>query len=123
MVINMSNKWIWFNIGQKGMHYVTWQCAVIKDNFDPNTIKFEDCIWDKDNNPKIIWVTKEKMNCKIHKSVEKQFEDLDKVAEWIKDTYKSEEDQYVGNNNWTHIYNIFDMNDINEYGIAKALWD
>lgn len=51
-MINMNNKWIWFNIGQKGMHYVTWQCAVIKDNFDPNTIKFEDCIWDKDNNPK-----------------------------------------------------------------------
>lgn len=61
------------------------------------------------------------MNCKIHKSVEKQFEDLDKVAEWIKINYETKEDVYVGNNNWTHIYEIFDLDNKNEYGIGKAM--
>ena len=118
-----ENKWIWFNIGQKGMHYVTWQCAIIKDNFNPETIRFQDYEWNEKNKPIEKWVPKEKLNVKLHPSVEMSFKDLNKVAKWIKDTYESGEDQYVGNNNWTHIYNVFDMNDVNEYGIAKALWD
>ena len=114
------NKWIWFNIGQKGSHFVTWQCAVIKDDFDPNTIRFEDIVEDENG---IRWVRKEELSCPLHRSVVMSFKDLDKVAEWVKTTYESGEEQYVGNNNWTHIYDVFDMDIVNEYGVGKSLWD
>lgn len=117
----MSNNIIWFNIGQKGCHYVTWHCAIIEDNFDPNTILFEDCVWDEEGNPKTIWVPKDKMNCKMHKSVEKSFDDLEKVAKWIKLNYETGEDVYVGNKNWTHIYEVFDLDDKNEWGLGKPI--
>ena len=116
-------KYVWFNIGQKGMHDVTWQCAVIRDDFDPNTILFEDWDWDEDNNPIEKWVRKEDLSYSLHRSVAMSFEDLSQVAEWIKESYECGEDIYVGNGNWTHIYDIFDMNNVNEYGVAKALWD
>ena len=119
----MSNKWVWFNIGQKGLSGVTWQSAVIKDNFDPSTIKFEDWEWDNNGEPTEKWVSKEELSYSFHKSVAMCFKDLNKVAEWIKTTYETGQEQYVGYNNWTYIYNVFDMDNVNEYGVAKGLWD
>lgn len=117
----MTNNVIWFNIGQKGDHYVTWQCAIIEDNFDPNTILFEDYKWGEDGAVEEIWVPKDKLSYKLHKSVEKAFENLEKVAEWIKINYETGEEVYVGHGNWTHIYEVFDLDDTNEYGVAKAI--
>lgn len=117
----MSNNIIWFNIGQKGDHFVTWQCAMIEDNFDPNTIRFEDWVWNENNEPIQKWVKKEDLNVKLHRSVEKAFEDLDKVAKWIKINYETGEDVYVGGRNWTHIYEVFDMDNKNEYGVAEPI--
>lgn len=119
----MSNRYLWFNIGQKGMHNVTWHCAIIKDDFDPSTILFEDCEWDENGNPTTVWVHKDEMDCKMHHSVEMSFEDLDKVAEWVKESYEIEEDVYVGDNNWLHIHDLFDMDRTNEYGVGLAVWD
>ena len=116
-------KYVWFNIGQKGLHGVTWQCAVIRDDFDPSTIRFEDCEWDENNEPIEKWVTKDELSYKLHDSVAMSFEDLNRVATWVKNNYETGEDQYVGNNNWTHIYNVFDMDNVNEYGVAEGLWD
>lgn len=114
----MTNNIIWFNIGQKGDHYVTWQCAIIEDNFDPKTIKFEDWVLDKDGNPQQVWVPKEEISCPLHKSVEKSFENLDKVVEWIKQNYETGESVYAGYGNWTHIYDVFDPDTTNEFGVA-----
>ena len=119
----MSNKIIWFNIGQKGSNYVTWQCAIINENCDPESIKFED--WEEDNEGNIHskWVSKDKLKVPFHKSVENSFSDLNKVAEWVKQNYKTGEDVYVGNGNWTHIYEVFDLDNTNEYGVAlPAEW-
>ena len=117
------NRWIWFNIGQKGDHYVTWHCGVINENFDPKTIRIEDCIWDKNNNPQFRWVKKEEMNCKFHRSVEHSFDDLEKVSKWVKQSYESGEDVYVGGRNWLHIYDVFDMSKKNEYGVGEVVTD
>ena len=120
---NMA-KYIWFNIGQKGLHMVTWQTAVIRDDFDISTIRFVDCDYDENNNPIEKWVSLDEMSYSFHESVAMSFADLNKVAEWVKTSYENGgEDIYVGNNNWVHIYNVFDMDDVNEYGMAKALWD
>lgn len=119
----MSNKWIWFNIGQKGNHGVTWQCGVIKDNFDPETIKLDTCKWDENNEPHTIWVKKEEVNHKIPSSVAISFENLEKVAEWIKQNYETGEPVYVGHNNWTHIYDVYNLDNVNEYGVAIGEWE
>lgn len=121
--MNNKNTYAWFNIGQKGTHGVCWECAVINLDFDTSSIRFETCDWDENNNPTNKWVVKEKLNHKLHHSVEKSFEDLDKVAEWVKDSYEMGEDIYIGDDNWIHIYNIFDMDNVNEFGVAKGLWD
>lgn len=119
----MNNKYAWFNIGQKGTHWVTWECATINLDFDPSSIRFETEVYDENDNPVEKWVRKENLNHKLHRSVEKSFEDLDKVAEWVKDSYETGEDIYVGDNNWLHIYEVFDMDNLNEYGLGKPLWD
>lgn len=119
----MANKWIWFNIGQKGLSNVRWQCAVIKNNFDPNTIKFEDGRYDEENDTiKEIWVEKSKLSYDLDETLSESFSDLKKVAEWVKTSYELEKDIYVGHNNYLHIYNVFDLDDKNEYGIAKGEW-
>ena len=65
---------------------------------------------------------KENLSYKLHKSVEKSFKNLNKVAKWVKQSYETKEDVYCGNNNWTHIYNVFDLNSKNQYGIAISEW-
>ena len=77
-------KYIWFSIGQKGMHGVTWQCAIIRDDFNPDTILFEDCDWDENDEPLEKWVAKDELSYSLHESVAMSFEDLNKVATWIK---------------------------------------
>ena len=117
----MSNNIIWFNIGQKGDSFVTWQCAIIEDNFDPSTILFEDYVEDAEGYPKSIWVKKEDLPYKLDKSLEKSFEDLNKVAEWIKINYKTGESVHTEGKNWTHIYGVFDMDNKNEYGLGQPV--
>ena len=116
-------KIIWFNIGQHGLNGVTWTCGIINESFDPQSIKIEDCEFDENNVPCKIWVKKEDLSYPLHRTVEKSFENLEKVAEWVKTSYECEEDIYVGNNNYLHIYNVFDMDNKNEWGYGKPLWD
>ena len=132
--MNNKNCYIWFNIGQKEIslyssrvksrtHGVTWQSAVINLDFDVSSIRFDTCEWDENDNPIEKWVPIEELDYKFHHSVEKSFTDLNKVAEWVKESYEIGEDIYVGDNNWLHIYNIYDMDNVNEYGVALGLLD
>ena len=120
--MNNKNTYVWFNIGQRGLHGVTWECAVINLDFDPSSIRFQDYEWNESNEPIEKWVSKEDLKGSLHKSVAMSFQDLSQVAEWVKESYQLGEDVYVGNDNWTHIYNVFDMDNVNEYGIGIPLW-
>ena len=107
------NHWIWFNIGQKGLHNVQWQCAVINRNFDPRTIRLES---DDD------WATADEFKT-MPKSVAPSFSDLEKVARGVRNDFYCGESQYMGHKNWTYIYALFDMGDLNEYGLGRNLWE
>lgn len=121
-IIN-PNHWIWFNVGQKGDFYVQWQCAVINRNFDARTILFESCEWDENGeNPKTVWVTADEFRM-MPKSVAPSFIDLEKVARAVRDDFYYGEEQYLGHNNWTYIYALFDMGNLNEYGLGENLWE
>ena len=114
-----SNLIFWFNIGQKGDSGVQWQNAIINGDFDCRTLKLQSYdndgheIWVKPNDPKAI----------IPKSVEGCFDTCWKVAKAVEDSYWSETDVHFDGKNWLHIYACFDMDDVNEYGISKDLWD
>lgn len=117
----MTNKIIWFNIGQKGDHFVTWQSGMIEDTFDPKTIKFEDYYIDENGNEITKWVSKDKLSYTLHHSLKSSFDDLEQVSKWIKHNYETGEEVYVGNGNWTHIYEVFDMDNKNKWGVGKPL--
>ena len=119
--MNKNGKWLWFNIGQKEDYYVTWQCCVINENFNPKSIKFQDYKWDNEGNYSSKWVKKEDLSYPLHKSVKSAFNDLEKVAEWVKTVYETGNDLYVGTSNWVHIYEIFDMDNLNEWGLGEIV--
>ena len=110
----------WFNIGQKGLSNVMWQCAIINGNFDVDSIKVEDWRFDENNNPQPIWVSASEFE--FHPRVAKAFEDLDRVARLVKESIEWKADVFVEGKNWLHIYGVFDLNDRNEYGVPKQLW-
>ena len=122
MVILM-NLVVWFNIGQKGCHYVQWQSAMINGDFDADSIRVESCYFDENDNPVTEWVTLEEYGDMMPRSVAPSFSDLQKVADAVRLEYETGEEQYMGHKNWTHIYAIFDMDDCNEYGVGKTVWE
>jgi len=121
-VIN-PNHWVWFNIGQKGDHYVQWQSAVINRNFDPRTIRLEQYKCGEDGLGHYTeWVTLDEFEC-MPKSVEPSFNDAEKVADAVMRDFHGGEEVYVGHNNWTYIYNLFDMGNKNKWGLGEPLWN
>ena len=110
----MSNKWIWFSLGDNN----GWYCGVINANLDPKTLKFEE---GRDNyvpanrltsGPTWYW-----------NNLRKQCYRTNDIIRAIKESYQLEEDVYINNKDKVHLYNIFDLDIVNEYGIAKGLWE
>lgn len=120
---NHSNEWVWFNIGQDGDHMVQWQCATINGRFDPKSIRLQ--CWDDGDTefPAEAWVKPDDPRAIVPKSVDGCFDDLERVAELVEKSYWLERDVLVEGRNTLHIYGIFDMDDVNEYGVGRALWD
>lgn len=118
-----SNEWVWFNIGQSGDYHVQWQCATINGNFESDSIRVESCEWDENDNPIEIWVKLDDPRVIMPRTVDGCFDDLDRVAELVEKSYWAERDVHVEGRNSLHIHDIFDMDDVNEYGVGKALWD
>lgn len=118
-----TNKWVWFNIGQNGDHFVQWQDAVINASFDPESIRFEG--WEDLGTefPKTVWVKKDDDRLIMPKSVEYCFDDLEKVAELVEKSFWAEENVNFDGTNSVHIRAIFDMDDVNEYGVGKTIWE
>ena len=110
----MSNKWIWFSLGDNN----GWYCGVINANLDPKTLKFEE---GRDNyvpanrltsGPTWYW-----------NNLRKQCYRTNDIIRAIKESYQLEEDVYINNKDKVHLYNIFDLDIVNEYCIAKGLWE
>ena len=119
-----SNEWVWFNIGQKGDYFVTWQDVIINGDFDVASIRFESCEWDENGNPSTIWVKKDDDRMiPLHSSLSSCFDDLEKVRRLVIKSYFEERDVHVEGRNSLHIRDVFDMDDVSEYGVGRALWE
>lgn len=113
------NEWVWFNIGQSGDYFVQWQDAIINANFDSDSLRVES--FDDDGNT--IWVKPDDPRAIIPKSVDGCFDDPEKVAELVEKSYWEERNVHVEGRNSLHIRTIFDMNDKNEYGLGRDMWE
>ena len=114
-----TNEWVWFNIGQNGDYFVQWQDAVINGNFDPDSIRLETC----DDSENEIWVKPDDPRVIMPRTVDGCFDDLVRVAKAVEDSYWKEHDVHFEGRNSLHIREVFDMDDVNEYGVGKSLWE
>lgn len=114
-----TNEWVWFNIGQNGDYFVQWQDAVINARFDPESIRLEAC----DDSENEIWVKPDDPRVIMPRTVDGCFDDLVRVAKAVEDSFWAEHDMHFEGRNSLHIREVFDMNDVNEYGVGKTIWE
>ena len=119
----MTNKIIWFNVGFQNSQYSIWQSAICDDTFTTDSLKYETCEWDENNNSHTKWVNRKNLDYEIPKEVKAYFDDEELLLKRVHEITETGEDIFLGNNIRIHVYNIFDMNNTNEYGVAKGLWD
>lgn len=119
----MSNKIVWFNVGVGNAHWSIWQTCICDGNFSPESFRFESCKWDENGeNPETIWVTREELNHTLPRETLRAFENIDELLIEVEDACLCRHD--VGFRGAViHVYDIFDMDDTNEWGYGKPLWD
>ena len=119
---NHPNLKIWFTVGDDGDHYVSMHSGVIDNDFNPESLLFENATYNEETDQ---WKTT--YNPEVPSYVPDHIARLcnkETLVPALQRAYNSEYPSVsLTKGQGVIIKGVFDMNDVNEYGVAKDLYD
>lgn len=119
----MSNLKIWFTVGNNGTSYVYMHSGVIDADFNPDSLLFENQEFDEETGEwETTWTHDVPDYCYERIRLICKSKGLISAIEsaYIRRTHKS---QPITHDIGVCIKGVFDMDDVNEYGVARNIWD